>query len=328
MMKKIVYITMFCVLLLFNCNVMAEDITGNRVVDQYKNWTIHFNDEIDFDKILFNDIYVLDSEGFRVYVDIIVGDDNKSIIVCSPSEGYQAGEKYTLTINDTMHSKKNVYLKHSVEMEFSIASIDINDDKIMDKLVVLPETDYDESEAKQMINRLSKIDHRILEELSNANVKIKLTNTNVTDVDEYIYLKGVTPRGWENTGKTWDDIPGLGGNLVVARIGYSEPSYKNGHGAINLELHETAHAIDYYVFDKISGLNEFISIMNVEGEKLFPNDGYRGGYCEEYFAEAFAMYYLNDKTNEELKEKAPLTYKFMGELPEKISQKNHLEESA
>ncbi len=327
-MKKVVYITMFCVLLLFNCNVMADDLTGNRVVDQYKNWTIHFNDEIDFEKILFKDIYVLDSEGFQVYVDLIVGDDNKSIIVCSPLKGYQGGGNYTLTINDTMHSKNNVYLKHSVEIKFSIAVPEVIDGSVMDKLIVLPETDYDEYEAKQMIDRLSKIDYRILEELANANVKIKLTNTNVTGVEEYDNLKGVTPRGWESTGKTWDDIPGAGGNPVVARIGHSEPSYKNGHGAKNLELHETAHAIDYYVFDRISNKSEFLSIMNVEGEKLFPNDSYRGGYSEEFFAETFAMYYLNDKTNQELKEKAPLTYKFMEELFDKIPQEGELKESA
>ncbi|WP_420535002.1 anthrax toxin lethal factor-related metalloendopeptidase, partial [Bacillus mycoides] len=45
---------------------------------------------------------------------------------------------------------------------------------------------------------------------------------------------------------TWDDVPGvgsdIGGKPVMARIGFSERG--KGHGSINLELHEIAHAID------------------------------------------------------------------------------------
>ncbi|MBE6043478.1 MAG: hypothetical protein E7216_04440 [Clostridium thermopalmarium] len=182
----------------------------------------------------------------------------------------------------------------------------------MDKLIVLPEEKYDKLEAKKMIDRLKKIPYPILKELLQNDVKIILSNTNITDVDEYAHLKGVTPRGWENTGKTWDDVPGAGGKAVVARIGYSDPG--EAHGAINLELHETAHAIDAYVFDNISSSKNYKNIWNQEVYNLFGNDPYFVNYPEEYFAETFAMYYLNEEQKQILKERAPLTYEFIKNL--------------
>lgn len=328
MIKKVTFIFMFCVFSLLNYNVMAADHSNNKVVGPYKNWTIHFSDEILLHDLSSSDIYILDDKDSYVDIKILPGDDYKSLIISAPSQGYKPGNNYTLVISNAVHSKKGVSLKDSFKLTFSISSLDNKHDKIMYKLIVLPETAYDESEANKMIDRLSKINIEILESLANANVKIKLTNTNVTEVPEYTYLKGVTPRGWENTGKTWDDIPGLGGNPVIARIGYSEPSYHHGHGATNLELHETAHAIDSYVFDRISRNSEFTSIMQTESENLFPNDNYTGKYSEEYFAECFVMYYLNDKTNQKLKEKAPLTYKFFKELPNRICEQDAFDNAA
>ncbi|WP_407081821.1 anthrax toxin lethal factor-related metalloendopeptidase [Psychrobacillus antarcticus] len=127
-------------------------------------------------------------------------------------------------------------------------------------------------------------------------------------------MRGVTPRGWESG--TWDDVPGLGGNPTIARIGYSD--FNNGHGSKNLELHEIAHAIDIYVFDGISNSDEFKKILEKEMLSLmsshpYPNFIYHL-YPEEYFAEAFAYYYLNNERKDELKQRAPLTYSFFQKL--------------
>lgn len=196
-------------------------------------------------------------------------------------------------------------------------NMDIDTD-IFEKLIILPETNYDEYTAGQMINRIFNIDHIILEKLVSEGVKIKLTTTNVADVEEYKHLKDVIPRGYGSTGSTWDKVPGVGSNPVVARIGYSEPSHQNRHRSINLELHETAHAIYLYIINGISIKSEFRNIKNLEVDNLFPYDNYLSSYSDEYFAETFAMFHLDDKSNRELKEKAPLTHEFIKQLPNKI----------
>ena len=114
----------------------------------------------------------------------------------------------------------------------------------------------------------------------------------------------------ENTGKTWDDVLAQEENLL------QQNRYSNGeaHGAVNLELHETAHAIDAYVFHNISSSENYKNIWNQEVYNLFGNDPYFVNYPEEYFAETFAMYYLDEEQNQILKEKAPLTYEFIKNL--------------
>ncbi|MGR5864778.1 anthrax toxin lethal factor-related metalloendopeptidase [Bacillus cereus] len=178
-------------------------------------------------------------------------------------------------------------------------------------IIVQTSGNYNQQEASYMIQRISKINNNILYALYTRNVRIKLINFPITYLSEYTYLRGKIPRGWEGTGYTWDDVPGIGGNPVVARIGYSNPGHM--HSSINLELHETAHAIDNYVFQNISYSQEFFKIHAKEYASFSNNSYYY--YPEEYFAEAFAYYYFNDQTNETLKSKAPSTYQFIQNLP-------------
>ncbi|MDQ0273381.1 anthrax toxin lethal factor-related metalloendopeptidase [Cytobacillus purgationiresistens] len=178
--------------------------------------------------------------------------------------------------------------------------------------------DYDHQEALNMVNRLWGIPRNILNTMYKQGVQVKLINFPITDLPEYAYLKGEVPRGWEHTPYTWDDVPGVGGQTVIARIGYS---YKKMHSSVNLELHETAHAIDSYVFDRISYSYEFTKIHALEHDNFNENPYY--DYKEEYFAEAFAYFYTGPDTHAELKEKAPLTYKFINELQRKIPPEKH-----
>jgi len=185
-------------------------------------------------------------------------------------------------------------------------------DSVMKKIIVMPKNTSNSSEADNMIARLSNINYFILTAYANANGRVKLVDGPITNEPEYKHLKGVTPRGWEGTGKTWDDVPGVGGNPVIVRIGYSD--YNKGHGSINLELHETAHAIDMLVFNSISATMEFQSVWNKEVNNVYKGDPYFTNYVEEYFAESFAKYYLNETSKKELKAQTPLTYKFIEDL--------------
>ena len=194
---------------------------------------------------------------------------------------------------------------------------------VLDRVVILETKDnYDKEEAARMKERLGRIHPDIIQALYDRSIVIKLINFPITDLPEYEYLRGEVPRGWEGTGKTWDDVPGAGGNPSVARIGYSQPS--EWHGTINLELHELAHVIDSHVFDYISHSKEFTMIHGAEQTGFLP-----AGYftnAEEYFAEAFGYYYLGGAKKDELKQQAPKTYAFITKLPFVLSGEVPVEE--
>ncbi|OUB14807.1 hypothetical protein BK708_25305 [Bacillus thuringiensis serovar yunnanensis] len=170
-----------------------------------------------------------------------------------------------------------------------------------------------------MITNISKIDPTILEKLVEKGMHIKLVDYPITETNEYADLKDRIPWGWagvkDSNGNqlTWNDVPGIGsvdGKPVVARIGYSEPG--KGHNTINLELHETAHAIDRVVFHDISKTDGFRKAGESEQKNFLP-----GHYTEnpvEYFAESLAYYYKDAATRQVLKDKAPMTYSYIESL--------------
>ncbi|MGN1402374.1 MAG: fibronectin type III domain-containing protein [Bacillus sp. (in: firmicutes)] len=191
------------------------------------------------------------------------------------------------------------------------------------------DNEYDIEEAQLMIDRVAKMDDRLISETEKAGIKLKFIDFPVTDLPEYNYLKGVVPRGWEGTGKTWDDVPGIGGDPTAARIGYSD--YGMGHSTVNLELHEFAHAIDFWALGlEISQMEEFVDIHEAEYESLFHDHVvyYYFAYIEEYFAEAIALYHLSDETNARLLERAPRTYDFIESLPDRIISVDKLTSSS
>ncbi|WP_026563832.1 anthrax toxin lethal factor-related metalloendopeptidase [Bacillus sp. UNC41MFS5] len=197
----------------------------------------------------------------------------------------------------------NTVLYQSLKVDQSLS--------LLDQIIVLPKNNFDQKEAAEMINRISLIPDSILEKIKNNGITLNLFTGKLTDNPTASHLKGKIPRGYANN-VTWDDVPGIGGSKVVlVKIGASEKG--QGHGSINLELHELAHSIDYYVFNEISGSKEFLNMWETEHEQLFPGNSYFQ-YPEEYFAETFAMYYLNTDSKELLRTKAPKTFEFMKQL--------------
>ncbi|WP_106769096.1 anthrax toxin lethal factor-related metalloendopeptidase [Paenibacillus faecalis] len=180
---------------------------------------------------------------------------------------------------------------------------------LISKVVKLPSGYYDVAEANKIMANIQKFGDHILQRMYNNGVEVHLVNGPITDHPSMRHLRGVTPRGWEGTGNTWDDVPGSGGNPVIVRIGYSDTGM--GHGSVNLELHETAHAIDMYVLNRYSSTYQFRNVFYSEAHRLFGNDGYNSLYPEEYFAESSALYFLNSTTRARLKQYAPQTYYYI-----------------
>jgi Pro-Pro endopeptidase len=182
---------------------------------------------------------------------------------------------------------------------------------LLDQIIILPKQKFDQKEAAAIITRIDSLPYSLLQKIKNQGINLKLFMGKLTDNPTASQLAGQIPRGYTSN-VTWDDVPGIGGSkLVLVKIGSSEPG--EGHGSVNLELHELAHSIDRYVFGEISGSKEFIRVWEKEHDQLFPGNSYFL-YPEEYFAEIFGMYYLNKDTKELLRIKAPQTYEFMKQL--------------
>ncbi|WP_223701942.1 anthrax toxin lethal factor-related metalloendopeptidase [Sutcliffiella deserti] len=185
--------------------------------------------------------------------------------------------------------------------------------ELMNSLVYLPASEFSEEEAAQMIHRVSKIPAPILNVLVNQNVHLYLFKGNLTDVQGFEHLQGDKPRGYSAKGSNWENVPGIGGSkLVLAKIGHSNKGM--GHGSANLELHELAHSIDRYVLGNVRLNQTYLSIWKEEAHLLFPEKQYFLHFPEEYFAEVFAMYYLNEKSRFEIAKNAPKTFLFLKNL--------------
>ncbi|WP_439645982.1 anthrax toxin lethal factor-related metalloendopeptidase [Mesobacillus boroniphilus] len=162
-------------------------------------------------------------------------------------------------------------------------------------------------EAIKIKKELSGLSLGLLEKLRLNHINVFIVDEPITNFPEFAHLKGIVPKGWENSGKTWDDVPGAGGERrVIIRIGYND--YVMGHGSLSLTLHETAHSIDHYIFNNLSHTEEFQKIWKREASNLFGSHPYYLNYSEEYFAETFAMFYYDETSKQKLKTFAPLTY--------------------
>ncbi|TRZ37819.1 toxin [Niallia circulans] len=184
--------------------------------------------------------------------------------------------------------------------------------KNLQAIILLPKGSFDQMEAAAIVKRLNRLPLSLLSKIEDKGIRVKLFTGKLTDNPTAKQFAGIIPRGYMTT-KTWDDVPGIGGGqTVLVKIGSSRKG--SGHGSVNLELHELAHSIDYKVLNYYSKKEQFLSAWNKEKASLFPHRLYFLNYPEEYFAEAFAMYYLGGSYKESLKQLAPLTYKLIASI--------------
>ena len=183
---------------------------------------------------------------------------------------------------------------------------------LVDDLVLLPDNNsYDKASAAEMISTISRINPVILTFLTENNLKIKLFDNSLTDVPGFQDLKGTVPRGWNN-GLTWDDVPGgCLPTLAVAKIGASQTGM--GHSSVNLELHELGHLFERN-YESLRNNQMYYTAWQEEAPILMPGRQYFKDYQDEFFAEAFAMYYYGNNTKEVVKQVAPKTYSLLNDI--------------
>ncbi|WP_455662936.1 anthrax toxin lethal factor-related metalloendopeptidase [Pradoshia sp.] len=190
-------------------------------------------------------------------------------------------------------------------------SLEIVNPDVLSTIIILPENKDDWNAAEDIITRISSLPASLLSKIANNGIRVRLFTNQLTDQPEAAHLKGVMPRGYTKT--TWDDVPGMGGGrTVLVKVGCSEMGM--GHDSMNLELHELAHSVDSLILSDRSHSDEFKLIWQLEAHQLFPGRDYFLDHPEEYFAEAFALYFYLEETRQKLYEEAPLTYEFFKQL--------------
>ncbi|MFE8702126.1 toxin [Cytobacillus sp. FJAT-54145] len=183
---------------------------------------------------------------------------------------------------------------------------------LIEELIVVPKEPFDQLEAASMIARIDLLPQSLLAKLNENDIKVELFVGKLTDNPTADHLKGIIPRGYKSK-KKWDHVPGIGGGkTVLVKVGHSEKG--QGHGSVNLELHELAHSVERHVYKELRHNGNFLNVWNAEKYSLFPDRDYFLTFPEEYFAETFAMFYVGLESRLLLKEKAPLTYEFINNL--------------
>lgn len=199
-----------------------------------------------------------------------------------------------------------ITLNRAISQETTSYSSLQNKDLLKTMVMVPPIVEEDQA-IKDMLTTIDGIDRPLLQYLQQNGVMIRLFKGNLTDEPLLFPLKWQKPRGWKQD-VTWNEVPGSGGGwLISAKIGSSASG--NGHGSLNLELHEIGHTV--YNHLSPTQKQQFKKAWQEEVSAMFPDQKYFSTYISEYFSESFAYYYYDSETSDHLKSMAPITYKFM-----------------
>lgn len=142
---------------------------------------------------------------------------------------------------------------------------------------------------------LDSLPQPLVDRVRRAGVEVRIVRSEgITGDPSHAHLKGVTPRGWEGSGSTWDSVPGgydVRRKVVVLAQGSNE-------GSVNMALHEFGHAVDARKeggVRRLSSDRRFMEAYEAAKPHLSPylrQPGAAGP--EEAFAELFATEFSPD----------------------------------
>ena len=163
-------------------------------------------------------------------------------------------------MGNSQAEKGGVKLKDYPETSILKTSLQIVSAHELNHIIILPNSNFNQAEAAEMISRLDRLPTSLLAKINRSGIVVKLFTGNLTDNRTAAHLSGIVPRGYVKQ-VTWDNLPGVGGSkTVLVKIGSSNQG--NGHSSVNLELHELAHSIDRHVYQGLRYQQHFLDIWN------------------------------------------------------------------
>ena len=149
---------------------------------------------------------------------------------------------------------------------------------------------------------IARLSAAVLRKLLDKKAHVVVCRGSVTDVATD--LKGKVPRGWQGLGLTWDNVPGTylsnGKRVLLATIaaaggGRRMPATGEGHGSINVALHETLHGHDFLSGHKPLDDKKFLAARLADFARL-PKYLQQAGDAgkQETYAESGARFFAGD----------------------------------
>ncbi len=182
------------------------------------------------------------------------------------------------------------------------------------KITLLSE-DIQEADLREFMDEYKKFPQTLRTEMIKAGATINLLNGHSVTEDP----------SWPGEiktfdGRSWSEVPGSGGapfaqsptRLVVNRL-------REGHGSVNLVLHEHGHAMDStYKADGITNSPEWKAALESGQESRSTISQICGSNClgtpREAFAELFAYYFDSESNRAHLTEAVPEIANFFKNL--------------
>ena len=168
------------------------------------------------------------------------------------------------------------------------------------KQLVKPGGTATQADADVVAAELGKMPQGALQSLADNKVKVIAAKGSVTDYATD--LKGVAPRGWP-PGKTWDDVPGAyipdRNAVVIATTDAGKakalrvPATGEGHGSMNLVVHEATHAIDRHAPTTLNSMSKDFLAARTKDLPQLPSYERQPGIAgpSETYAESAARVY-------------------------------------
>lgn len=148
------------------------------------------------------------------------------------------------------------------------------------------------AQRQYVLKEMSRLPPAGLQKLQQKGVSVQIVDGPITTLRTD--LQDVVPRGWEKTGKSWNDVYGMYDpkykRVVIGTKDGQVPSRGGLHGSVNVVAHEVGHAIDAAT----EGHNDraFLDARTADLAKITPYEKQADprGALEETYAESLARY--------------------------------------
>lgn len=173
------------------------------------------------------------------------------------------------------------------------------------RLLVIPGGSGDAQDQQAVADLAEKLPAFVVNRFFRKKARIVACRGSITDFETR--YRGEVPRGWETTGRTWDEVPGAylpaKKRAVIATIESDGarivPSHEDAsHGSVDLVIHECLHGYDY-----LTGHRDIRSAPFKEAREddlaelsVYERQDGRGG-LEETFAESGARHVSDRDTH-------------------------------
>jgi internalin A len=164
----VLIIVLFC--------VIAKVYISNRVVSvyKYKYWIVNFKGNFTMDDFNKYDIKVLDSEGKEADISLNWGDNEHSIVIIPPKDGYEVGERYSIKLKSNIPYTIGTINSNKKTQRFKIK-------ELSDKQSVI--TFKDKNLEQAVRKEINKLEGDILTSDVEKITSLMATSANISNLD-------------------------------------------------------------------------------------------------------------------------------------------------